>query len=104
MALITAKWLFSGTTTGETLARTVRLWTYQARITGTGAVSATVLIEVRNIDGGEWETYGTLTLSGTTTDTDYLPPGDAPWLQHRARCTAISGTGAAVTVVAGGAE
>ena len=77
-------------------------WSYQADITGTGAVSATVVIQVRNISGGTWQTFGTITLSGTGSASGQIN-GDVPWVEHRARLTAISGTGAAVTIVAAGA-
>lgn len=72
--------------------------TFQGTVTGTGAVSATVLVEVSN-DGASWLTMGTLTLSGTTSATDGFA-SDSPWELVRANVTAISGTGAAVTVVA----
>ncbi len=38
---------------------------YQATVTGSGAVSATVAIEVTNDDKQNWLTLGTITLSGT---------------------------------------
>jgi hypothetical protein len=70
--------------------------TYQAAIAGTGAVSATVVIEVSN-DSANWITLGTITLSGTTSATDGFA-SNAVWLLNRANVTAISGTNAAVTV------
>lgn len=73
--------------------------TVQSSVTGTGAVTATVLIEVSN-DGANFELADTHTLSGTTSDS----AGNAysgNWTYMRARLTAISGTGAAVTVTAG---
>jgi hypothetical protein len=69
---------------------------YQANVTGTGAVTATVVIEVSNsptVHG--WMTMATITLSGTTTATDGIVD-DASWGFCRARTTAISGTGATV--------
>lgn len=72
---------------------------YVASIAGTGAVSATVLIEVSN-DKTLWITAATYSLSGTTSDVD----GSAivaPYLYKRANVTAISGTGATVKVVMG---
>lgn len=73
--------------------------TYQASVTGTGAVSATVIVDVSN-DGEGWIELATVTLSGTTSDTDGFA-SDAPWKYCRARVTAISGTSAAVDVVMG---
>jgi hypothetical protein len=70
---------------------------FQAIVTGTGAVGATVLIEVSN-DGTNWETVHTITLSGTTSDSDGVA-SEVPWAFVRARCTALSGTGAALTVL-----
>lgn len=73
--------------------------TFQATITGTGAVGATVLIQVSN-DGVGWITKGTITLSATTTDTDHYALTE-PWVYRRADLTAISGTSAAVVVTMG---
>lgn len=73
--------------------------TIQATITGTGAVSASVNIEFSN-DGVGWVAAGpspVISLSGTTTDSDGFAV-DADWVYIRATLTAISGTGAAVTV------
>jgi hypothetical protein len=73
--------------------------TFQATVAGTGAVSATVIIEGSN-DGANFLTLGTITLSGTTSASDGFV-SDAAWGYVRARLTAISGTGAAVTVAMG---
>lgn len=72
----------------------------QATVTGTGAVTATVVFEVSN-DNVNWivEPIATITLSGTTTDSQGFTM-NAPWAYVRARLTAISGTGAVVTVTA----
>ncbi len=88
-------------TTGPTYQFVQRapIRTFQAKVVGTGAVTATVIIEVSN-DGANFDTMATITLSGTTTDTDGFV-SDASWLYVRARLTAISGTGAAVTVIMG---
>jgi len=72
---------------------------YQASVAGTGAVSATIVIEFSN-DGINWIEGATITLSGTTSATDGFAV-DAGWVYARANLTAISGTGAAVTVMAG---
>lgn len=73
---------------------------FQASVVGTGSVSATVDIEVSN-DGVYWKALGTITLNtGTTSVTDFLiPPAPVgPYAQIRGNCTAISGTGAALTL------
>ncbi len=66
--------------------------TYQATVRGTGAVSATVLIEVTNEtpNGTEaWVLLGTISLSGTDIASAGFPSQTA-WRHARARCTAIS--------------
>ena len=76
--------------------------TFQAIANGTsGAYSATVLVQVSN-DGTNWETAITFSLSGTATTADSA--GDtmsAPWKHVRGNVTAISGTGANVTLYIG---
>jgi hypothetical protein len=71
-----------------------------ATVTGTGAVAATVKIEVSN-NGTTWLEHPdyTITLSGTTTDADGFTDADS-WTYHRSNVTAISGTGATVVVTA----
>lgn len=69
----------------------------QAIVEGTGAVSATIVIEAANTPfASAWMEMGTITLSGNNavTNGDVL---DIQWMYTRARLTAISGTGAAVT-------
>lgn len=73
--------------------------TFQATVSGTGAVSATVVIEGSN-DGTNFLTLGTITLTGTTSASDGFA-STAPWQYVRARLTAISGTGAAVSAQMG---
>lgn len=73
--------------------------TAQAKVVGTGAVSATVKLQVANIDG-QWEDLSTLTLSGTTAASAGAS-WVVPWAFVRGNVTAISGTGAAVTLVIG---
>ena len=97
--------LMSGVTTnatGTAFTRPGNVWSYQASVAGTGAVSVVVTIQVSN-DGTNWETYGAMSLSGTTSDSDSIV-GDAPWAAHRAVTTSISGTGATVNVVGSGVE
>jgi len=79
---------------------------FQAIVTGTGAVTATVLIQVSNeadtFNGVKtnWITMGTITLSGTTTATDGFTT-ICPWRYVRANVTALSGTGATVEIIMG---
>lgn len=75
--------------------------TIQIGVAGSGAVTATVQIEVSN-DGTNflYDAYSTYSLSGTTSAYvgDVM---DANWQFIRANVTAISGTSAAVTVIIG---
>lgn len=79
---------------------------YQAIITGTGTVSATVTIQVANEDAtfqgtnSNWITIGTISLSGTTTATDGFTT-IAPWRYTRCVISSITGTGASVSVIMG---
>jgi len=69
--------------------------TFQTIVTGTGSVSATILIQVCNQEDtfngvkANWITMGTITLAGTTTATDGFTTV-APWRYVRANVTAIS--------------
>jgi hypothetical protein len=73
--------------------------TFQAVVDGTGAVTATVVIQVSN-DGTNYLTLGTITLSGITTSTDGFA-SSAAWEHVRASLSAISGTSATVNVTMG---
>lgn len=75
--------------------------TFQATVTGTGTVTATVQIQCSN-DGINWcsTPLGTITLSGTTTSSDGFS-SQAPWKYVMASVTAISGTGATIQVYMG---
>lgn len=99
----TSRTLPGGTTTGakEKEYKDSPLTTYQITVAGTGAVSATVLIEVSN-DGTNFcsTPLGTVAISGTTSATDGFTT-NAPWKFHRANISAISGTGATVTITYG---
>lgn len=68
----------------------------QAAVAGTGAVSATVIIDV-SLDGANWLPLATLAMAGTTTASDGFAMS-APWEFVRPRVSAISGTGASVDV------
>lgn len=68
--------------------------------TASGAGSATIKIQVSN-NGTNWLDLGTITLTlGTSAASDGFA-AYAPWAYVRANITAISGTGAAVTVTVG---
>jgi hypothetical protein len=78
------------------------LRTFHATVAGTGAVTATVIIQVSN-DAITWidaTTAPHIALSGTTSASDGFSM-DAKWAYIRANVDAISGTGAAVTVKMG---
>ena len=91
------------TSTGDSEIFTIypRARTFDAKVVGTGAVTATVIIYVSNTgDDDDWIDAGTITLSGTTSDADGFAM-EAKWAYTKANVSAISGTGAAVTVVMG---
>ena len=70
---------------------------YTVLLEGTGAITATVYVDV-SIDGITWilARY-TFSLSGTTSVTDWFTPSEA-WPHVRGRVGARTGTGAAVTL------
>ena len=80
--------------------------------TSAGAGAATIIVEVSLVatpstdvsgDGlADWITAGTITLTLATTMASDGFALDAPWRWARARLSAISGTGAAVSVLMGG--
>lgn len=72
--------------------------TFQATgFTTSGAGSATIKIQ-GSLNETEWVDIGTITLTlATTVSTDGFAT-DAPWKHIRANLTAITGTGAEVTV------
>ncbi len=74
--------------------------TFSAKVVGTGAVTATIIIKVSNTGDDDWATAATITLSGTTSDSDGFAM-NAKWAHTKANVSAISGTGAAVTVTLG---
>lgn len=91
----------TSTSTGNAVFKDSPFATFQATVAGTGAVTATVVIDCSN-DGTYWcsTVLGTITLSGTTSSSDGFTTS-APWKYVRARVTAISGTGATVQVYMG---
>lgn len=73
--------------------------TFQAVVAGSGAVTATVLIEV-SLDEVDWITIATFTLNGTNRAADLAAvEGAYPFV--RANVSAITGSSAAVTVIMG---
>lgn len=82
------------------LSEDTRNIAYQATLTGTGAVTASIVVEVSNDNVG-WisDSTSTLSLSGTTVASVGFV-SSATWAYARARVTAITGTGAAVVVTA----
>lgn len=91
--------VFTATGTGVAVAGPVNR-TFQASIVGTGAVAATVIIEGSN-DGAYFLVLNTITLTDTTSDSDSYV-STAAYALMRARITAISGTGATLTVTQAG--
>lgn len=73
--------------------------TFQASgATSAGAGSATVVVQVSNDGGDNWITAGTITLTLATTESSDGFALDAPWDLVRGNVTAISGTGAYVSL------
>lgn len=73
------------------------LTSHQAILTGTGALTATVIQEGTNDPSGQtgWTTIVTFILSGNNevSDSNTLQHS---WARYRSRCTGITGTGAIV--------
>ena len=75
---------------------------FQAVLTGTGAVTAEIDIEASNDGVNALETaHGTITLVGTDSSSDGFET-TSNWLYVRANVTALTGTGATVKVLMGG--
>jgi len=85
--------------------------TFQGVVTGTGAVTATIAIQVTNDpnsvglagaspSASNWVALGTITLSGTTSASDGFTT-QAPWRFVRAVVTNLTGTGAVCSVLMG---
>lgn len=75
--------------------------TFQASgATASGAGSATIAIEGSN-DGSSWDVIGTIVLTLATTSSSNSFTSHDRYNRHRANVTAISGTGASVSVTAG---
>lgn len=70
--------------------------------TSSGTGAATIVVQVSNTDVNvDYITLGTITLTLSTTSTSDGFTSDAPWAYVRGNVTAISGTGAAVTLTMG---
>lgn len=80
--------------------------TFQAIVTGSGTVGATVVMQGSNetatFNGtkSNWVTINTFTLTGTTTATDGYT-SVSTWRYVRANITAVSGTSATVEIIMG---
>lgn len=74
--------------------------THHAFVSGTGAVTATIVLRGNNDCSSNWVTLATFTLSGTTRADDAIVT-DAPYVCFSANLTAITGTSAAATLVTG---
>ena len=72
---------------------------YVAHVSGTGAVSATILVEVSN-NNLHFIPLATITLSGTNSATDGFV-SDESWQYVRGRLSAVTGSGATVTLTMG---
>jgi hypothetical protein len=84
---------------GRTLQLQGHSFTFQAKVSGTGSVTATILVQVSN-DQIDWFDLVTFTLSGTTSDAD-AEAVEAPWAFARGKVTAITGTGATAQIIMG---
>lgn len=106
--MYSAPLLLAVTTASPTYGNTITVpnhekgpFSVHARVSGTGAVTATVVIYASNTNvSTDWLTLGTITLSGTTTATDGFA-FSARWKHYRAGVTAISGTSATVNCFLG---
>ena len=97
--MIQASLLLSTTTntTGTAVLDKIPGGTFQATITGTGALTATVNVQA-SLDATNWITLGTITLSGTTTATDgFVNLGE--WVAYRAVTSGVTGTVSSIAVL-----
>lgn len=75
--------------------------TFQAYgATTNGAGTATILIQ-GSLDGENWLTIATITLTLSTVDANDGFASDAPWAYVRGNVSVLTGTGAAVTLLLG---
>jgi hypothetical protein len=73
---------------------------FQGVVSGTGAVTATILIE-GSLNGVHWTTIGTITLTDTTVDVDKVATVER-WAFVRATTSNVTGTGATVSLYCSG--
>lgn len=95
--------LISGTATATgsaMLASQRQARTFQATVSGTGAVTATLVLDVSNDPNDGWIPALTFTLSGTTTTTDGASLAPV-WPYIRGRITGITGTAAVAKLTIG---
>lgn len=90
----------TATGAGSAVADSGRAPSFTADVSGAGAVSATVLIQGRNVASGAWTLLGTITLSGSASASDGFA-SLTRYMEYRANLTAISGTSATVNVAMG---
>mgnify|MGYP003440099415 FL=1 len=90
----------TATGAGSAVADSGRAPSFTADVSGTGTVSATVLIQGRNVASGAWTLLGTITLSGSASASDGFA-SLTRYMEYRANLTAISGTSATVNVAMG---
>ena len=94
--------LLSGATAtgaGSTVEPETAARAFQASgLTSSGAGSATVLVQV-SADGTNWMTLATITLTLTTSTSSDGLHSTTLWKYVRGNISAISGTGAAVTLI-----
>lgn len=76
--------------------------TFQAKgATTAGAGAATVVVQGSNDDGASWDTVGTISLTLSTTSTSDSFTDTSRYGSYRGNVTALSGTGANVTLSMG---
>lgn len=91
----------TATGAGSALSMNSAHFTAQASgLTTAGSGAATIKIQVSN-NGSDWIDLGTITLTLATSSSSDGLAAFAAWAYVRANVTAISGTGASVTVVVG---
>jgi hypothetical protein len=74
---------------------------FHASLAGTGALTATIDIQARNVADGTWATIGTISLSGTGSVGGKYE-AVSRYMQYRANVTALTGTGATLNVAMAG--
>lgn len=85
--------------TGASAAQTDngRAPTISYSLTGTGALTATVLLQARNVVAGEWATLVTTSMSGTTAVGDFAAGVIGRYMEFRVNLIDRTGTSATFT-------